>query len=68
MNELEKLKKLLEHWKEHNQEHARVYGEWAEKALGFGREDLSEILHTLSTETKKLNSLFEEAVEKTVNV
>jgi hypothetical protein len=28
----DKLIKLLEHWIRHNQEHAKTYGDWAEKA------------------------------------
>ena len=36
MTELDKLKKLLEHWAEHNEEHAKTYLEWAEKAAASG--------------------------------
>ena len=32
MNELEKLRVLLSHWIEHNEEHAAEFRRWAEKA------------------------------------
>ncbi|VAX32819.1 hypothetical protein MNBD_NITROSPIRAE02-449 [hydrothermal vent metagenome] len=64
MNDLEKLKKLLHHWMEHNDEHARVYREWSEKTSSLGKEEVSEILERLYLETKKLNGLFEEALKK----
>lgn len=63
MNELEKLKKLLCHWMEHNDEHAETYRQWAEKASSIGNEELSKILGSLYHETKKLNGLFEEAIK-----
>ena len=64
MKDLEKLEKLLYHWKDHNDEHAEVYREWAGKASSLGREDLSTILSTLYSEAKKLNRIFEEAIGK----
>jgi hypothetical protein len=64
MNESEKLKMLLNHWMEHNNEHAAIYKDWAEKASAFGNEGLSETLGRLYHESKKLNLLFEEAIRK----
>ncbi len=64
MNDIEKLKKLLHHWMEHNDEHARVYREWAEKTSTLGKKEVSEILDRLYHETRKLNGLFEEALKK----
>ncbi len=64
MKELEKLKKLLHHWKEHNEEHAETYREWAEKASSLGNRELSEILTRLCQETKELTGLFAEAEKK----
>ncbi len=65
MNELEKLKRLLRHWMQHNDEHAEVYMDWAEKASSLGKEELSEVLSSLYHETRKLDGLFEEAIRKT---
>ncbi len=64
MNDQEKLKKLLLHWKEHNDEHAEVYREWAGKAESSGEKELSIALRKLAEETKKLDGLFEEALKK----
>lgn len=64
MDELEKLKKLLHHWQEHNDEHAEVYKEWAEKAASFGKEELATILNRLYEDTNKLKELLEKAASK----
>jgi len=32
----EKLEILLKHWIEHNEEHAREFGEWAERVKALG--------------------------------
>ena len=61
MTELDKLKKLLEHWSEHNEEHAKTYLEWAEKASASGDNELSSILKEIAENTKKMDGLFEKA-------
>lgn len=61
MNELDKLKHLLHHWKEHNDEHAETYRQWAEKAAASGNEELSAVLSNITDETRKISSLFQEA-------
>jgi len=61
MNDIEKLKHLLEHWAEHNGEHAETYLEWAKKADLQGRKDLQGILTELAEGTKKLDDLFKKA-------
>lgn len=63
MNELEKLKRLLHHWQHHNDEHAEVYKQWADKVISLGNKELSKILTDLYNETKKLNRLFEDALK-----
>jgi hypothetical protein len=67
MEDLQKLKHLLHHWKEHNDEHAETYRQWAEKAATLGNKELSEVLGKLCDETKKMNRLFEEAMRKIGN-
>lgn len=64
MDEIERLKKLLHHWQEHNDEHAEVYREWAEKTANLGNHELSGILLRLYNEAKKMNGLFEEAITR----
>jgi carboxypeptidase C (cathepsin A) len=63
MNELERLKKLLHHWIEHNDEHAEAYLEWSKKASSLGKKELSNRLEKISVEAKKLNELFIKAIK-----
>jgi len=63
MDDLEKLRKLLRHWMEHNDEHAEAYLDWSKKSSSVGNEDLSNILKQISIETKKLNELFIKAIK-----
>ncbi len=61
MDDLQKLKHLLHHWKEHNAEHAQIYKDWAEKVSK--NEKLSQILEKLYKETMKLDSYFDNAIK-----
>jgi hypothetical protein len=63
MTELEKLKHLIEHWIEHNEAHAKTYGEWAAKAESLGERELSELLKMIVEESGKLNILFSQAMK-----
>ncbi|MBI4824060.1 MAG: ABC transporter ATP-binding protein [Nitrospirae bacterium] len=56
--DMDKLKKLLEHWEKHNIEHAKTYLEWAEKADEMGRADLARILRQIAERTEELKDLF----------
>ncbi len=62
MDDLEKLKRLLPHWMEHNDEHAKTYKDWAEKMSSLGKKELSGTLMAIHQESRKLRSLFEEAL------
>jgi rubrerythrin len=61
MDVMEKLGKLIPHWMEHNEEHARSYLRWAEEAEAAGFRELARILKKVHEETVKINDLFEEA-------
>jgi hypothetical protein len=63
MTELEKLKHLLKHWIEHNDAHIKTYSEWASKAEALGEKELSDILNQITADSKKLNELFNRALE-----
>jgi hypothetical protein len=63
MDDLQKLKHLIEHWKEHNEEHARTYLEWSQKADGAGEGELAAVLRELSEGTLKMGTLFEKAAD-----
>ncbi len=64
MTEREKLKHLLEHWMEHNEDHVKTYSEWARKAESFGNKELSGILDQIAGESRKLDELFKRALRK----
>jgi cobalt/nickel transport system ATP-binding protein len=58
MDDKEKLKKLIEHWREHNSEHASTYREWAKKAGDMGNESLASILEEIAKKTTEMGELF----------
>ncbi len=59
-----KLKILIEHWQEHNAEHARTYLEWAGKAGAEGRTELAETLSEIARESGRLDELFRKAASQ----
>ena len=59
MNEIEKLRVLIPHWIEHNQEHAAEFRQWAEQA----REATPEIL-AAADKMILANASLEVALEK----
>jgi cobalt/nickel transport system ATP-binding protein len=61
MDDMSKLKHLIEHWEEHNTEHAETYIEWAKKAGASGKKELSGILNEIADETRKISRLLEKA-------
>ncbi len=63
MDEMEKLKRLIEHWIEHNAEHEKTYMEWSAKALGAGNHELSEALRDIADQTKSMEKLFLRAMK-----
>jgi hypothetical protein len=63
VEELEKLKKLLHLWMEHNDRDTQIYRDWAEKASSIKKDTLSVVLWRLYYESKKLKEIFEEAIK-----
>ncbi len=59
--EMERLRILLEHWIEHNHEHADTYIQWAEKAMTPGSEHIARMLREIAKETRKIDELFNRA-------
>jgi len=59
MNEIEKLRALIPHWIEHNEEHAEEFIRWADHA-GAAVEDI----HAAAAAMRKINDLLSGAVEK----
>ena len=60
----EKMAKLIDHWLQHNTDHAESYREWAEKARVHRQEGVGEILEDIAAATLALNRKFEEIGEK----
>ncbi len=61
MDDLQKLRHLIGHWKEHNEEHANTYLEWSEKMKAAGKGELAGVLKELADSTARLGRLFEKA-------
>ncbi len=59
MEEITKIRNLIDYWMKHNDEHAESYMKWAAKAEAVGNKELSRILVRLYLESKRLNGLFE---------
>ena len=59
-----KLETLLNYWVEHNDEHGAEFEEWAAKAKGLGREDVSEDLLAAYRQIDEVNKSLLRAAEK----
>ncbi len=59
----EKMKKLLHHWTHHNQDHAKTYTDWAEKASAKGLDEVAELLKEAAGMNIKMNDIFNKAAE-----
>ena len=58
----EKMVRLLEHWMAHNDDHARNYREWAEKARESGLPDVAPLLEQAANMTESISNTFDDAV------
>jgi len=63
MEDIDKLRHLMEHWIEHNAEHEKTYADWASKALKAGNPELSEILKDIAAATRNMENLFLKAMK-----
>jgi hypothetical protein len=59
--EIERLKALLEHWLEHNVEHAESYGQWAKRLEEEGETEISLILRQIHAKAVEISNLFRKA-------
>jgi len=62
VTDLEKLKKMVEHWIGHNEEHARSYLLWAGRAKEAGRTEPGEILEDIAGEMIAQNRKLERII------
>ena len=63
MEEKAKLKHLLGHWAEHNEDHAGNYTEWAGKAEAWGNAELAGILKDIAAIEKQTAERFKKAMD-----
>ncbi|MEO5359337.1 MAG: hypothetical protein H7843_02685 [Nitrospirota bacterium] len=62
MDDYNRIKTMLQHWLEHNDEHAATYVKWAQQSAELAVDGLPELLNKISEETKKISGLFREAI------
>ncbi len=63
MNDIEKLRVLLPHWKEHNAEHASEFLTWAGRARAAGKERFAMHIEAAAQKMEAANQDLEEAIE-----
>ena len=59
----EKLQTLLTHWINHNNDHAKNYGDWAAKTAHAGRDDVAALLKEASDKTNDISAAFQKALD-----
>ncbi|MFW6147742.1 MAG: hypothetical protein ACOC6B_05045 [Thermodesulfobacteriota bacterium] len=63
LSDKKKLKKLLEYWIKHNEDHADTYREWSQKAVSLEMQDIAGILNEASNTTLSINAQFQKALK-----
>ena len=59
----EKMIKLLEHWIKHNDDHARTYRDWAQKAKEKNKSKAALMLEDAAEMTLSISKKFESAIK-----
>ena len=54
---------MVEHWLHHNQDHARSFSDWAERARGLGRADVAALIEDAARQSLAQNELFQKALD-----
>ena len=63
VSEIVKLRKMVEHWISHNEEHARTYRLWAGRARKTGCEEPGDILEQIASEIVEQNERFMKIID-----
>lgn len=63
MSMAEKLAKLLGHWMQHSEEHAKSYELWAERAASEGLTEVSALLEKAAGKTRAADEDFKAAMK-----
>ena len=58
----EKLLKILQHWTNHNEDHALNYRNWAQKAKANDKHEAGDLLEEAATLSLAVNAKFEAAL------
>ena len=66
-DDLTKLKKLLEFWIDHNNEHGDEFKEWAEKANQMGKDSVYRDLTAAAKDITEANKSLARALDKLRN-
>jgi hypothetical protein len=62
MNDIEKLRALLPHWLEHNQEHGAEFDTWADRASRAGREVAAQQIRAAAEAMQQANDALQSAL------
>ncbi len=62
--DFKKLNILLSHWVDHNEDHAKDFSEWSEKAIAMGKEETGKAIGEAVKYIKKANEFLAIAKEK----
>lgn len=64
MNDVEKLRALLPHWMEHNQEHAGEFETWAKKAVAAGHATAAQTIRRAAEAMQQVNDALQSALDE----
>ena len=62
--DMEKLQILIEHWIEHNEEHAGEFGKWAERAKSAGNKPVHDDILSAIEKLRNANEHLRTALSK----
>ncbi len=62
LSDREKLRKMIEHWIHHNEDHVQSYRQWAGRAEKLGETAVAEALEEAAAVSARMNALFEKAL------
>jgi hypothetical protein len=63
MSTKEKLAKLLGHWMQHSEEHAKSYELWAQRAASEGLSEVAALLEKAAGKTRAADEDFKAALK-----
>ena len=62
--EKSRLKIILAHWVEHNEDHSREFREWAEKARQMGEEEVADEILQAVGNMDKVTEIFNKTLKR----